>query len=201
MSEKPFDCGLQGDQREHWPGLPFDTQDGLMRDRSGRVSDRRPLVGLLYDLLRDHVPAGVLEKLVREQIDKQFDFSNGWMAQYAQDLASRLLGVDEIENGFIEACRPLKRVPTYDSWKHVKDVHIHLRISMTRLADMVVFTANGECRKTSTDAPFVLSEIVLEKVEQELFACGDLGLFFQSYVVEQAFTLAEAQWIAREQVD
>ncbi len=64
-----------------------------MRTRSGDVSDSDPIVGLLYDLLRDHIQPGDLEDLVRtacENADKVMVYSNGWLAQYAIDMVKRL---------------------------------------------------------------------------------------------------------------
>ena len=201
-TEKPFDAGLQGDDPAHWKGIPFDTENDLLRDRSGRVTDRRPLVGLLYDLLRDEVPPARIERLVREQGGgDQFVFSNGWLAQYAQDLANRLLGVDDIEAAFIESCRSLKRVPTFEGWRKGEDVHIHLRISMEHMGDMLLFKVTGSCCRQASDAGFDIGVITLEKTDQELYACGDLSKFFESYVVDQAFALAEAKWIESETAD
>lgn len=64
------------------------------------------LVSLLYDLMRDHVPPGVIEGIVqrdRKAVEKTYptfekgfplyrvNFSNGHLARYAQELAARLL--------------------------------------------------------------------------------------------------------------
>lgn len=178
---------------------PAETECDRLRDRSGRVTDRRPLVGLLYELLRDHVPPSVLEELVRDQIDMQFDFSNGWMALYAQDLASRLSDVDNIENAFSDACRSLTRVPTFEGWRKGERGYIYLRISMTRQGDLIQFTVTGSCRRQADDAPFDIGVIILEKTEQELYAYGDLAQFFSSYIVDQSFVLAEAKWIKSQE--
>jgi hypothetical protein len=67
--------------------------NGEMHKRSGHVHEVDPLVALLYDLLRDHIQPGDLEPLVREaclygSVSKCY--SNGWLAQYAKDIALRL---------------------------------------------------------------------------------------------------------------
>lgn len=65
-----------------------------IRERSGEVNDSNRLVWFLYDLMRDHLPAGTVEKLVvdLEKVDADTaEFSNGWLAQYAQDVAARLV--------------------------------------------------------------------------------------------------------------
>ena len=66
-----------------------------IRERSGNFISSDSLVAFLYFLLRDHLSAGVIEDIMKNHIrDKNFagDYSNGWIAQYAQDIASRLKG-------------------------------------------------------------------------------------------------------------
>lgn len=64
-----------------------------MRAISGRVDDPRLLVAFLYKLARDDVPTGVLEETYR-QVTKGdgglTQFTNGWLAHWAQDMATRL---------------------------------------------------------------------------------------------------------------
>ena len=63
----------------------------LIRTRSGMINSSDKLVAFIYSLLRDHISAGIIEQLVRDaEIDAESQYSNGWIAQYAQDLASRL---------------------------------------------------------------------------------------------------------------
>jgi hypothetical protein len=62
-----------------------------LRKRSGEISSADPLVGFLYDLIRGHLPAGVVEKLVMDNTTgEEMLFTNGWLANYAKDLAERL---------------------------------------------------------------------------------------------------------------
>jgi len=69
-----------------------------LRERTGSVNDGRPLVVFLYMLLRDHVLPGDIEKMMRGLSDAEargihaFEFTNGHLARYAQDLADRLEG-------------------------------------------------------------------------------------------------------------
>lgn len=174
----------------------FEEADAL-RDRSGNVWDTRPLVGLLYDLLVRRVPAGDLEDLVRESLGhKGFEFTNGWVARYAQDLAGRLLPGDDIEQAWGEASRDLKRVPSCEGWREVDGVHVFLRFQLLRVADKLRVVAEGRCRRAG-EAPVLHDlevRIEIEKMEQELFACGDLRQFFGSYVIDQAYALAAAKW-------
>ncbi len=74
-------------------------QNEEMRERSGRIIDDRPLVAFLYLLLRDvELTVGDLELCVDQAVTElagwQRDrmFTNGWLAQYAQDIADRLEG-------------------------------------------------------------------------------------------------------------
>lgn len=72
-----------------------------MREKSGGIVDNRPLVTFLYKLMRDEVTPGRIEEILLEAgIDEPVTtphdvvFTNGWLAQYAQDLAWRLTGWD-----------------------------------------------------------------------------------------------------------
>lgn len=66
------------------------TNDQL-REKSGSVNSKNPLVSVLYVLMREHLPAGVLEALVRDAL-KHPDaaFCNGYLAEYAINLADAL---------------------------------------------------------------------------------------------------------------
>ena len=75
------------------------TQNEALRARSGSADSADPLVDFLYHLLRDHVPAGVVEDLMQNHVfpDKHpgaqvSEFCNGYIANYAKDVAGRLLG-------------------------------------------------------------------------------------------------------------
>lgn len=62
-----------------------------MRDRSGQVESADPVVSLLYLMARDHVPVGKIEDLLREvSTGDTVEFSNGWLASWALDVAARL---------------------------------------------------------------------------------------------------------------
>lgn len=58
--------------------------------RSGSVTSSDPLVSFLYLLMRDHVTPGSIEELVRESKPEEAQYTNGWLASYAKDLADRL---------------------------------------------------------------------------------------------------------------
>lgn len=63
-----------------------------LRERSGNVCLEGRLTSFLYELMRDHVPLGVVADLARgaEVEDGPVLYSNGWLARYAEDLAKRL---------------------------------------------------------------------------------------------------------------
>lgn len=64
-------------------------ENKLLRARSGEITIHSKLTSFLYDLLRDHLPAGVVEELVRNA-QPEVHYTNGWLAKYAEDLALRL---------------------------------------------------------------------------------------------------------------
>lgn len=65
-----------------------------LREVSGTVTYTDPLTSLFYSLLRDHLPAGVVEKLVNEVLEEpdEIVFTNGWLAKYANNLADQMRG-------------------------------------------------------------------------------------------------------------
>ena len=69
--------------------VPGEANTGL-RLRSGQVNFDDRLTSFLYELMRDHLPAGKVEELVRNSADPDVAYTNGWLAQYANDLAKRL---------------------------------------------------------------------------------------------------------------
>jgi hypothetical protein len=68
-----------------------DVKTDSLRKRSGTVTINSKLVSFLYELMRDHLPTGEVEALVRASEDEpKCTYTNGWLAQYAEDLAKRL---------------------------------------------------------------------------------------------------------------
>lgn len=71
--------------------------NSLLREKSGSINLNGKLIDFLYCLMRDHLPIGTVESLVREvEIDdacsqcKENEYSNGWLALYAKNLSNRL---------------------------------------------------------------------------------------------------------------
>lgn len=67
-----------------------------VRERSGAVESSDPRVAFLYLLMRDHLPAGIVDNLIKD-INKGTTkiFTNGWLAKYAIDLVER---IDNVQN-------------------------------------------------------------------------------------------------------
>ena len=71
--------------------LRKEQYDRAFRKRTGSVNSRDPLVGFLYHVMRDHLPPGLVERLVREEHGVlESNYTNGHLARYAKDLAKRL---------------------------------------------------------------------------------------------------------------
>lgn len=72
----------------------MDTQANTrMREESGNVTiDGDKIVSFFYELLRDHLPVGTVESIVRNVLseDKRIVYTNGWLANYAKYVAARL---------------------------------------------------------------------------------------------------------------
>lgn len=72
-------------------------ENNAMRVRSGCVDSNSSLVSFLYELMRDHIPAGDVEEIIRNSTYKNekgekmmYQFTNGWLANMAIDMAERL---------------------------------------------------------------------------------------------------------------
>ena len=62
-----------------------------MRDESGNVKIKSKLVSFLYQLMRDHVPPGDVESVVKQSESDEFClYTNGWLAMYSKYIAERL---------------------------------------------------------------------------------------------------------------
>ena len=59
--------------------------------RSGSIKSKDKFVCFLYILMRDYLPSGDVEEIIQKQIsEKESTFCNGWLAEYAKDVAKRL---------------------------------------------------------------------------------------------------------------
>lgn len=65
------------------------------RARSGEVNSDDSLVAFLYILMRDHLTPGVVEEIILNHVvgplgPGERQFTNGWLASYAKDVAEQL---------------------------------------------------------------------------------------------------------------
>jgi hypothetical protein len=71
--------------------MPIDDEMKALRSRSGDIKINSKLVSFLYELMRDHLSPGKVEELTRASQEPGVTYySNGWLAQYAEDIANRL---------------------------------------------------------------------------------------------------------------
>jgi len=70
--------------------MPRPPEAQALFERSGMFSTHEKLVSFLYELMRDHLPPGVVERLVQNNQETPASLTNGYLAQYAKDLADRL---------------------------------------------------------------------------------------------------------------
>lgn len=63
-----------------------------IRQASDNVIDTNKMVSFFYELMRDHLPSGVVEGIVRRVLDEDYDvhYCNGWLARHAQLIVERL---------------------------------------------------------------------------------------------------------------
>lgn len=64
-------------------------------EASGRFTSSDPLVAFLYDLMKSHLPTGVVAQLVYGAVATRggpCEYTNGWLAQYAAHLSATLRG-------------------------------------------------------------------------------------------------------------
>jgi membrane carboxypeptidase/penicillin-binding protein len=70
-----------------------------LREESGVVTYANPLTSFFYQLLRDHLPAGTVEKIVGDivkEAGQSVTFTNGWLARYANNLADTVRNAEAI---------------------------------------------------------------------------------------------------------
>ena len=67
------------------------SRDTVLKTSSGSVASTDPLVAFLYDLMRDFISPGDVEKIIESNYgEKEFHFSNGWLANYAKNIVEAL---------------------------------------------------------------------------------------------------------------
>ena len=69
---------------------PISAHMTALKKRSGDVVLHSKLVSFLYELMRDEVTPGKVERILMNCRDPDVTYSNGWLARYAKDVATRL---------------------------------------------------------------------------------------------------------------
>jgi hypothetical protein len=67
-----------------------------MRNASGRIGDNSRLVAFLYVLMNNHLTPGAVEDIMHNHVEAvelktERLYTNGWLAQHAQNIAERLI--------------------------------------------------------------------------------------------------------------
>jgi hypothetical protein len=72
-----------------------DLREQLKKDSKGDLYRDGGLTCFLYLLMRDHLPPGVIEKITLEcqTSGNPIQYTNGWIADYAANVASRLTSI------------------------------------------------------------------------------------------------------------
>lgn len=72
-------------------GKRLKMDDKTFRYVSGSESSDSKIVGLLYLLMRDHLPVGKLESIIMElEKNQAYNFTNGFLARNAKLISERL---------------------------------------------------------------------------------------------------------------
>jgi hypothetical protein len=104
-----------------------------LREISGKIAYADPLTSFFYQIIRDELPAGTVEKIVQQVIEEPADgclFINGWLAQYARNLAETLLNA---HNDGLK--KELEQVFTDSTLKGAFDVAVPPNIKVPGLGD------------------------------------------------------------------
>lgn len=71
--------------------MAYNEDDIKLRTDSGNITINSRLVSFLYELMRDHLPPGKVEEIIRSsEKESNVSYTNGWVAKYAENLANRL---------------------------------------------------------------------------------------------------------------
>jgi hypothetical protein len=73
--------------------LTYKEQMNEFKERSGNITIDSKLVSFIYTLLIQY-PAGDIEEIVMSCQESNVNYTNGYLAKYAEDIANRLLKTD-----------------------------------------------------------------------------------------------------------
>ncbi len=71
-------------------------ENARLRTLSGSIDINSKLTSFLYELMRDYLPVGTVESIVRNSTDPDVKYTNGWLALYAANLAQRLTDTPQV---------------------------------------------------------------------------------------------------------
>lgn len=71
-------------------GDKYRDSNSKLQSASGVHVSNDPLTSFLYELMRDHLPIGVVHRLVADSPKVATVYTNGWLARYAGYLSSLL---------------------------------------------------------------------------------------------------------------
>lgn len=97
-TQENIDSSLQAANKKFTPTVDLSTDAEIaepntrIKAASGSVTGNDRLQLVLYLLMRDHLPCGVVEELVARSKNCYTVYSNGWLAQYAGYLADAIKG-------------------------------------------------------------------------------------------------------------
>ena len=83
----PEECGPGTDTHK----TKRDTENDALRARSGNVHTNDSVVAFLYEVIRDFVPIGMVERIAQNSLNSNgYSLTNGWLAMYCKDVVDRL---------------------------------------------------------------------------------------------------------------
>jgi hypothetical protein len=65
-----------------------------LKSRSGNIHGSSKLINFLYTLMRDHITPGEVEALIANSEGYEVEYTNGWLAKYAEYCAEKLTTQD-----------------------------------------------------------------------------------------------------------
>ena len=106
-----------------------------LRQRSSSVNSDNKLVEFLYILMRDHLPAGKVEGIMIDHVTGgENNYTNGWLATYAKDIARRLNSVDNVEiiaNEQDKIFLTLTMIANLEFEKDANNAHVYRKLGET----------------------------------------------------------------------
>ena len=84
-NEDSLELELEDVDKQKW-----EERFAELRKASGDIKSNDQLVSFLYELMRDYVPCGTVERIAQGCSYKEYSFTNGFLASYAKNIAKKL---------------------------------------------------------------------------------------------------------------